>query len=211
MPTFVVADVARIPSLSVDENDSRILAVKVSRLEDKLNELFNIIQNRGVSLSQNFYILGETQVKEAASPVSMPENHHHQQAIQVNSLQSYANILKTTPVATVKKPRVHIGSGSEKVNLKVKAAKAVPTMVKKAVYQIDNLDSSVDKDAITDHLKEIGVCAFKVNPCKSCVIKDDNVKAMHVCIARQDINSFLNPANWDVGVVIRPGNSNQNP
>ena len=86
LPTYVIADPFRVPSLDVEDNDSRVLSLKVNKLEKKLDQLLIILQNNMV------------QVPSSTIPQhTLPQNSVMPQTtfLQTESCVSAANILKS--------------------------------------------------------------------------------------------------------------------
>ena len=95
LPTYVIADPFRVPSLDVEDNDSRVLSLKVNELEKKLDQLLIILQNNMV------------QVPSPMIPQhTLPQNPVMEQPTfaQTKSCVSTANILKDQTVTLPRLP-----------------------------------------------------------------------------------------------------------
>ena len=87
LPTYVIADPFRVPSLDVEENDSRVLSLKVNKLEKKLDQLLIILQNNMVQVHSP--MITQHTLPQNPSPV-MPQSAFP----QTESCVTTANILK---------------------------------------------------------------------------------------------------------------------
>ena len=92
--------------------------------------------------------------------------------------------------------------------MKIKAASVSPSarnqkqQVKKAVFNIDNLDCAVTTDDMQNYLHDINIKTVSIFACKSWVT-DKGVTAMRVCIDEKDSALFMDATNWATGVIIR--------
>ena len=99
--------------------------------------------------------------------------------------------------------------------MKIKAASVSPPdrnqkqPVKKAVFNIDNLDCAVTTEDMQNYLHDINIKTVSIFACKSWVT-DKGVTAMRVCIDEKDSALFMDATNWATGVIIRKWKSKKN-
>ena len=177
-------------------------------------------------------LLNETHPKQVITsephPIQNSENETDPKLITINETYPESSSFHSTTADTVdvggppwntvvkkspKKRSADIQLKSKQVIIpdsvmKIRAASASPPgrnqkqHVKKAVFNIDNLDCAVTTEDMQNYLHDINIKTVSIHTCKSWVT-DKGVTAMRVCIEEKDADLFIDATNWATGVIIR--------
>ena len=95
--------------------------------------------------------------------------------------------------------------GQRQGELNNSSVKAAVTIVKKAVFHIDNLDQECTAESLTVYLSANGIEALSCFPTKSWLRGDEKNKAgaFRVCVPSAKRKQVLDPQLWTEGIMIR--------
>jgi len=207
LPTYVAQNLARIPTVSIEDIETFIMAQKIENLEIRMKKL-EVDRIRGDVIGD-----GEVQrVSEIAS--STAAETVTSVGANVLAMASSAGVTGTDGEgtwSTVARRGVKKNSGS---NIKIVGNKtqtssieAAKSLQRKFIFHLDNVKTDQPCSVIESYLSDNGIEVINCFSAKSWIHTNpdtqDSSYAYRVCVKYEDKSKILDGAFWSNGVVVR--------
>ena len=220
LPTFVAVRMLHAPTIDVEENDTRILSIKVNKLKDKLNQLINLFQNNQYhpmpsdcvpsapisSLETNTKQLYESRcdipstVETMTHPIRMNETHP-KQVITSEPHPPQNSEQETDPKLLIINETDSESSSSQSTNAETADVERLPwnTVVKKSPKKRSaDIQLKTKQTIVPDSLMKIKAASVspparnQKQPVKKAVFNIDNLDC---AVTTEDMQNYLHDIN----------------
>lgn len=230
LPLFVASDPDCMPSIKLTDGDLSVMLAKLDKMDNnieslnqqvgesnrKLNHLAMRPSDRNhIDLNLQALRNSSRNAQATASEASDNSDADRYEIVEGkrkrkkanspnNALPNYvsfADKVKRGPTLPVKKVPIQMSGIASTSTSTLKASGS--TFLEKAVYCLNNIDSSYMVSDVSNYITSIGVRIFTCFELKSAANRPTDRKSFRICVAEADKAKLLDGAAWAVGITIR--------
>lgn len=217
LPIFVAKELARLPTVKIEEMDVYLLARKVETLENRLEVgIYKTLHSSGAneivekSDNQPIDVQNKPQSRHRQTPTS---NDEVEIGLGYNKKDSYATAVNSLPGDKVipdnswkqvvkRKPKKQLVGIASTDSCPIKAGK-LP--VKKFIFHLDNIAEKLECHHIEDYLKSHNVHVISIFDAKTWMKSSngEEIYAYRICISLTDKEKVWDTNIWPDGATLR--------
>jgi hypothetical protein len=222
LPCFVALDLARIPTVKIEDVELYTMELKLEALEERMKKVEVLavqprqahVANTALAANRQSAVVSSVQPISDSNLLATSEGCDTMDQITDDNPNPWSTVAARSPRLSAasgafsRQPKPHT-KRREKIICdgvsKEGGIKSAINIVKKNVFHVDNIDEESTPESIVAFLKTENIAVESCFTTKSWMraSEQNKVAAFRVCVRAEDRDRFLDKSLWSRGIMIR--------